>query len=62
MEQQYCQPKRFEGKFTPPWRGGTQAEAAKALGIAQSHMPDLIRGKRGKSSLDMLITLAARTS
>ena len=38
----------------------TQAEAAKALGISQSRMSDLIRGKRDKFILDMLITLATR--
>jgi len=38
----------------------TQAEAAKALGISQSRVSDLIRGKWEKFSLDMLITLATR--
>jgi len=38
----------------------TQAEAAKVLGISQSRVSDLIRGKWDKFSLDMLITLAAR--
>jgi len=38
----------------------TQAEAAKMLGISQSRVSDLIRGKWDKFSLDMLITLATR--
>lgn len=38
----------------------TQAEAAQALGISQSRVSDLIRGKFEKFSLDMLITLATR--
>ena len=38
----------------------TQAEAAKVLGISQSRVSDLIRGKWEKFSLDMLITLATR--
>lgn len=38
----------------------TQAEAAKVLGISQSRVSDLIRGKWDKFSLDMLITLATR--
>ena len=38
----------------------TQAEAAKILGISQSRVSDLIRGKWDKFSLDMLITLATR--
>ena len=38
----------------------TQAEAAKILGISQSRVSDLIRGKFEKFSLDMLITLATR--
>ncbi|MEK6663880.1 MAG: XRE family transcriptional regulator [Pseudomonadota bacterium] len=38
----------------------TQAEAAKVLGIAQSRVSDLVRGKWEKFSLDMLITLASR--
>jgi predicted XRE-type DNA-binding protein len=40
--------------------GWTQAEAAKVLGISQSRVSDLIRGKFEKFSLDMLITLATR--
>jgi predicted XRE-type DNA-binding protein len=35
----------------------TQAEAAKCLGIAQSRVSDLVRGKWDKFSLEMLITL-----
>lgn len=38
----------------------TQAEAAKVLGISQSRVSDLMRGKWEKFSLDMLITLATR--
>jgi len=41
-------------------RGWTQQEAAKRLGIGQSRVSDLVRGKWDKFSLDMLITLAAR--
>ena len=37
----------------------TQAEAAKRLGIAQSRVSDLVRGKWEKFSLEMLITLEA---
>ena len=36
----------------------TQVEAAQVLGISQSRVSDLIRGKFEKFSLDMLITLA----
>lgn len=38
----------------------TQAEAAKRLGIAQSRVSDLVRGKWDKFSLEMLITLETR--
>jgi predicted XRE-type DNA-binding protein len=38
----------------------TQAQAAKQLGIAQSRVSDLVRGKWDKFSLEMLITLEAR--
>lgn len=38
----------------------TQSEAAKRLGIAQSRVSDLVRGKWEKFSLEMLITLEAR--
>ena len=40
--------------------GWTQAEAAEILGVSQSRVSDLIRGKFEKFSLDMLITLATR--
>lgn len=38
----------------------TQDEAAKRLGIAQSRVSDLVRGKWEKFSLEMLITLETR--
>lgn len=38
----------------------TQAQAVKRLGIAQSRVSDLVRGKWDKFSLEMLITLEAR--
>lgn len=38
----------------------TQVEAAEKLGIAQSRVSDLIRGKWEKFSLEMLITLESR--
>lgn len=38
----------------------TQAEAAKQLGVAQSRISDLVRGKWDKFSLDMLMMLAAK--
>ena len=41
-------------------RRWTQAEASRALGIAQSRVSDLVRGKWDKFSLDMLVTLATR--
>lgn len=41
-------------------RRWTQAEAAKVLGIGQSRVSDLVRGKWDKFSLDMLITLMTR--
>lgn len=40
--------------------GMTQTQAAAQLGIAQSRVSDLVRGKWEKFSLEMLITLAAR--
>jgi predicted XRE-type DNA-binding protein len=40
--------------------GMTQTEAAAKLGIAQSRISDLMRGKWEKFSLEMLITLEAR--
>jgi predicted XRE-type DNA-binding protein len=41
-------------------RGWTQAQAAETLGVSQSRISDLVRGKWDKFSLDMLVTLAAR--
>ena len=38
----------------------TQAHAAQALGISQSRVSDLVRGKWEKFSLDMLLILATR--
>ena len=38
----------------------TQTEAAAQLGIAQSRVSDLVRGKWEKFSLEMLISLEAR--
>ena len=38
----------------------TQQEAAEKLGIAQSRVSDLVRGKWEKFSLEMLITLEGR--
>ncbi len=38
----------------------TQAKAAEVLGISQSRVSDLIRGKWERFSLEMLITLAMR--
>lgn len=40
--------------------GMTQMEAAQRLGIAQSRVSDLVRGKWEKFSLEMLITLEGR--
>lgn len=42
-------------------RGWTQQEAAEKLGIGQSRVSDLMRGKWEKFSLDRLITLTTRT-
>lgn len=42
-------------------RGWTQQEAAEKLGIGQSRVSDLMRGKWEKFSLDMLIILTTRT-
>jgi predicted XRE-type DNA-binding protein len=42
-------------------RGWTQQEAYKMLGIGQSRISDLVRGKWEKFSLDMLVTLVTRT-
>ena len=41
-------------------RRWTQAEASRHLLLAQSRVSDLVRGKWGKFSLDMLVALAAR--
>lgn len=41
-------------------RNWTQAKAAKELGVTQSRISDLVRGKHEKFSLDMLVALAAR--
>jgi len=38
----------------------TQAKAATMLGVSQSRVSDLIRGKWEKFSLEMLITLATK--
>ena len=38
----------------------TQAKAAEVLGVSQSRVSDLIRGKWEKFSLKMLITLATK--
>lgn len=38
----------------------TQADAAERLGISQSRVSDLVRGKWEKFNLEMLITLEAR--
>ncbi len=40
--------------------GMTQMEAARQLGIGQSRVSDLMRGKWDKFSLEMLISLEAR--
>jgi predicted XRE-type DNA-binding protein len=41
-------------------RNLTQAKASEILGITQSRVSDLIRGKWDKFSLEMLITLATK--
>jgi predicted XRE-type DNA-binding protein len=41
-------------------QGWTQGEAATALGISQSRVSDLVRGKWSKFSVDTLLTLAAK--
>ena len=38
----------------------TQVQAAEQLGVAQSRVSDLVRGKWDKFSLEMLITFEAR--
>jgi predicted XRE-type DNA-binding protein len=40
--------------------GWTQAQAAEHLGVTQSRVSDLVRGRHDMFSLDMLVTLAAR--
>lgn len=53
---------RVEGRI-PPFikdRKLTQARAAKIMGISQSRVSDLTRGKWERFSLEMLITLATR--
>jgi predicted XRE-type DNA-binding protein len=40
--------------------GGTQAAAAKRLGLTQPRMNDLLRGRIAKFSLDALLDIAAR--
>jgi predicted XRE-type DNA-binding protein len=47
-------------RLTIEKRNWTQAEAAQNLGVSQSRISDLMRGKWDKFSLDMLITLASR--
>lgn len=42
--------------------GMTQTEAAQRLGIGQSRVSDLMRGKWDKFSLEMLITLEAASA
>jgi len=42
-------------------RGWTQSQAARELGVTQSRISDLTRGKWDKFSLDMLVTLAVRS-
>ena len=39
----------------------TQVEAAQHLGISQSRVSDLVRGKWERFSLDMLVNLVARS-
>ena len=41
-------------------KGWRQVEAAQHLGISQSRVSNLVRGKREKFSLDMLVLLATR--
>lgn len=49
-----------ELRETISYNGWTQIEAASHLGIGQSRVSDLVRGKWEKFSLDMLVTLATR--
>jgi predicted XRE-type DNA-binding protein len=46
-------------KIVDCWKG-TQAEAAKRLGIARARRNDLLRGRIDKFSLDALMDLASR--
>lgn len=41
-------------------RNMTQTTAAKMLGVSQSRVSDIVRGKVEKFSLDMLVTFSAR--
>ncbi len=41
-------------------RGWTQMATARELGVSQSRVSDLVRGKWQQFSLDMLVTLAVR--
>jgi len=41
-------------------KGWTQAHAAQTLGVSQSRVSDLVRGKWDNFSLDMLISFAIR--
>lgn len=41
-------------------KGWTPAQAAQTLGVSQSRVSDIVRGKWDKFSLDMLISLATR--
>jgi predicted XRE-type DNA-binding protein len=41
--------------------GLTQSDAAKLLGIQQSRVSDLVRGKIDRFSIDTLVTLLAKT-
>lgn len=41
-------------------RAWTQVVAARELGVSQSRISDLVRGKWQQFSLDMLVTLAVR--
>ncbi len=41
-------------------RGGTQAEAAKRLGVTQPRLNDLVRGRIHRFNLEALIALAER--
>ena len=41
-------------------KGLTQAAAARLLGVSQSRVSDLVRGKYEKFSLDMLVTMEGK--